>query len=63
MAHSSSQDITAMRRALALARRALGNTSPNPLVGAVVVRNGRILGEGYHHRAGQPHAEIEALRD
>ena len=52
-----------MRRALALARRALGNTSPNPLVGAVVVRNGRILGEGYHHRAGEPHAEIEALRD
>jgi diaminohydroxyphosphoribosylaminopyrimidine deaminase / 5-amino-6-(5-phosphoribosylamino)uracil reductase len=52
-----------MRRALALARRALGNTSPNPLVGAVVVRNGRILGECYHHRAGEPHAEIEALRD
>jgi diaminohydroxyphosphoribosylaminopyrimidine deaminase/5-amino-6-(5-phosphoribosylamino)uracil reductase len=52
-----------MRRALVLARRALGNTSPNPLVGAVVVRKGRILGEGYHHRAGQPHAEIEALRD
>ena len=52
-----------MRRALALARRALGNTSPNPLVGAVVVRKGRILGEGYHHRAGQPHAEIEAIRD
>ncbi len=52
-----------MRRALVLARRALGNTSPNPLVGAVVIRNGRILGEGYHHRAGQPHAEIEAIRD
>lgn len=52
-----------MRRALVLARRALGNTSPNPLVGAVVMRNGRILGEGYHHRAGQPHAEIEAIRD
>lgn len=52
-----------MRRAIVLARRALGNTSPNPLVGAVVIRNGRILGEGYHHRAGHPHAEIEAIRD
>lgn len=51
-----------MRRALALARRAQGNTRPNPMVGAVLVRMGRILGEGWHHRAGQPHAEIEALR-
>jgi len=50
-----------MRRALALARRAEGATSPNPLVGAVLVRAGRILGEGWHRRAGQPHAEIEAL--
>ncbi len=63
MARSASPDVAAMRRALVLARRALGNTSPNPLVGAVVLRNGRILGEGYHHRAGQPHAEIEALQD
>jgi diaminohydroxyphosphoribosylaminopyrimidine deaminase / 5-amino-6-(5-phosphoribosylamino)uracil reductase len=63
MAQNASPDVVAMRRALVLARRALGNTSPNPLVGAVVVRKGRILGEGYHHRAGQPHAEIEALRD
>lgn len=52
-----------MRRALVLARRALGETSPNPMVGAVLVRKGRILGEGWHHRAGGPHAEIEALRD
>ncbi|OHE78446.1 MAG: riboflavin biosynthesis protein RibD [Verrucomicrobia bacterium GWF2_62_7] len=50
-----------MERALALARRAMGQTSPNPLVGAVVVRNRRIIGEGYHHRAGAPHAEIHAL--
>lgn len=52
-----------MRRALALARRALGDTCPNPMVGAVVVRDGEVLGEGWHHRAGQPHAEIEALHD
>jgi len=52
-----------MRRALGLARRALGETSPNPMVGALLVRRGRILGEGWHRRAGEPHAEIEALRD
>src|SRR2546428_2356863 len=51
-----------MRRALALARRGLGKTSPNPVVGAVLVRNHRIIGEGYHRRAGGPHAEIFALR-
>lgn len=50
-----------MRRALSLAARAWGRTSPNPLVGAVVVRHGRIVGEGYHHRAGEPHAEVHAL--
>ncbi|CAM2009459.1 bifunctional diaminohydroxyphosphoribosylaminopyrimidine deaminase/5-amino-6-(5-phosphoribosylamino)uracil reductase RibD [Acanthopleuribacter pedis] len=51
-----------MARALELARRADGFTAPNPMVGAVIVRDGRIIGEGYHHRAGLPHAEIEALR-
>jgi diaminohydroxyphosphoribosylaminopyrimidine deaminase/5-amino-6-(5-phosphoribosylamino)uracil reductase len=51
-----------MRRALRLAARAAGRTSPNPLVGAVVVRDGSIVGEGYHHAAGEPHAEINALR-
>jgi diaminohydroxyphosphoribosylaminopyrimidine deaminase/5-amino-6-(5-phosphoribosylamino)uracil reductase len=50
-----------MRRALTLARRGLGYTSPNPAVGAVVVQGGRIVGEGYHRRAGTPHAEIHAL--
>src|SRR5437867_2154372 len=44
-----------------LARQGLGRTSPNPVVGAVVVRNGRIAGSGFHRRAGEPHAEIEAL--
>ncbi|MCD6052508.1 MAG: 5-amino-6-(5-phosphoribosylamino)uracil reductase / diaminohydroxyphosphoribosylaminopyrimidine [Verrucomicrobia bacterium] len=52
-----------MRETLRLARKATGATSPNPLVGAVLVKNGKMIGRGYHHRAGQPHAEIEALRD
>lgn len=52
-----------MRRALRLARRAVGQASPNPLVGAVLVRQGHCVGEGWHRRAGEPHAEIEALRD
>ncbi|MBN2505235.1 MAG: bifunctional diaminohydroxyphosphoribosylaminopyrimidine deaminase/5-amino-6-(5-phosphoribosylamino)uracil reductase RibD [Verrucomicrobia bacterium] len=52
-----------MRLALRLARRGFGRTSPNPMVGAVLVRRGQILGRGWHRRAGQPHAEIEALRD
>ena len=50
-----------MREALRLARNALGRTSPNPLVGAVVVREGRIVGAGWHRKAGTPHAEVHAL--
>ncbi|MDD5574393.1 MAG: bifunctional diaminohydroxyphosphoribosylaminopyrimidine deaminase/5-amino-6-(5-phosphoribosylamino)uracil reductase RibD [Candidatus Omnitrophica bacterium] len=53
---------TYMRRALELASRAMGKTFPNPLVGAVVVKNGRVVGEGFHKKAGGPHAEIMALR-
>lgn len=50
-----------MREALAWARHGLGRTSPNPVVGAVVVRDGRVVGHGFHRRAGEPHAEVVAL--
>ncbi len=50
-----------MRRALVLARKGMGKTSPNPAVGCVIVRNGEIVGEGWHRKAGTPHAEVHAL--
>jgi diaminohydroxyphosphoribosylaminopyrimidine deaminase/5-amino-6-(5-phosphoribosylamino)uracil reductase len=56
-------DLRFMRLALRLARRGFGRTSPNPLVGAVLVRQGAVIGRGWHRRAGQAHAEIAALRD
>ena len=52
-----------MRLALRLARRGYGTASPNPMVGAVLVKGVKIIGRGWHRRAGGPHAEIEALRD
>lgn len=54
-------DVQMMRRALALAERGRGRTSPNPPVGAVVARDGVVVGEGWHHAAGQSHAEVLAL--
>lgn len=51
-----------MNRALELAARAKGRTSPNPLVGCVLVRDGKVIGEGYHQKAGTPHAEVHALK-
>jgi len=52
-----------MQLALRLAKRGYGATSPNPMVGAVLVKGGRIIGRGWHRRTGLPHAEIETLRD
>ena len=52
-----------MKRALALASLGLKKTSPNPLVGCVIVKDGQIIGEGWHHRFGGPHAEVEAIND
>lgn len=52
-----------MRRCVEVARKAIGCTSPNPMVGCVIVRDGKIVGEGFHPKAGRPHAEVFALRD
>lgn len=52
-----------MRRALELARRGIGLTLPNPRVGAVLVRGGKVIGEGHHRRAGAPHAEVHAIAE
>lgn len=54
-------DIAYMKRALDLAKLGLGWTRPNPMVGAVIVRNGEVIGEGYHRQDGEAHAEIEAF--
>ena len=51
-----------MRRAIELAKRGMGYTSPNPMVGAVIVKDGRIIGEGWHERYGELHAERNALK-
>jgi diaminohydroxyphosphoribosylaminopyrimidine deaminase / 5-amino-6-(5-phosphoribosylamino)uracil reductase len=54
-------DVAFMERALALARRGVGRTSPNPMVGCVIVRDGAVIAEGWHHAPGRLHAEREAL--
>ncbi|MBD1893366.1 bifunctional diaminohydroxyphosphoribosylaminopyrimidine deaminase/5-amino-6-(5-phosphoribosylamino)uracil reductase RibD [Coleofasciculus sp. FACHB-129] len=59
----TSFDRAMMQRCIELARRALGQTAPNPLVGSVIVQDGQIVGEGFHPGAGHPHAEVFALRD
>ena len=57
----SNSDEFFMKKALKEAYKGIGRTSPNPAVGAVIVRNGKVIGKGYHHKAGNPHAEIEAI--
>jgi len=52
-----------MRRALELAAQGRGRTSPNPMVGCVIVRDGQVIGEGYHEKAGEPHAEVNAIHN
>lgn len=59
---TAARDERLMARALALAARGLGETNPNPLVGCVIARGERVVGEGWHARAGGPHAEVVALR-
>src|SRR5947207_15016527 len=63
VARSAEIDSEYMRRALALARLGWGQTAPNPMVGAVVVAGGEIVGEGHHARYGSAHAEVVALHD
>jgi diaminohydroxyphosphoribosylaminopyrimidine deaminase/5-amino-6-(5-phosphoribosylamino)uracil reductase len=58
---STSEDHSWMRRALSLAKRGEGWVEPNPMVGCVLVREGRVVGEGFHHRFGDHHAEVEAI--
>jgi len=62
MRSSSKNDEYFINETLRLAKKAIGWTNPNPMVGAVIVKNGQIIARGYHKRAGLPHAEIEALR-
>lgn len=59
---TQTRDLAYMRMAYGLAEKARGRSSPNPLVGSVIVRQGAIIGHGYHEEAGKPHAEIMALR-
>ncbi len=59
----ATHDLFHLKQALVLARRGYGQTSPNPMVGAVLVKGGRVLGRGWHKHAGGPHAEVEAIKD
>ena len=58
---ATADDYRWMARALDLAKRGLLTTTPNPRVGCVIVREDRIVGEGWHEKAGEPHAEVHAL--
>ena len=52
-----------IRRTFELARKGMGKTWPNPMVGAVIVKEDRIIGEGFHQKHGYPHAEVEAIQN
>jgi diaminohydroxyphosphoribosylaminopyrimidine deaminase/5-amino-6-(5-phosphoribosylamino)uracil reductase len=62
MPDASPQDVHYIRRAIALAANGWGRVAPNPMVGCVIVRDGEVVGEGWHTEYGQPHAEVQALR-
>lgn len=57
-AGATEDDAVFMRRAVELAQTAIGKTAPNPIVGCVIVKDGKIVGEGFHPKAGEPHAEV-----
>ena len=61
--YSSTDDEKYMRHAIELAKKGLGWTNPNPMVGAVIVKDGKIIGEGYHKKYGELHAETSALNN
>ena len=63
MTHFTASDHSFMAQALRLAERGLYSTMPNPRVGCVIVKNGEVVGEGAHLKAGEPHAEVLALRE
>lgn len=63
MTEQNAIDSEFLHRALALARRGMGHTRPNPPVGAVIVKNGKIVGEGWHRKAGGDHAEVAAMKN
>ncbi len=63
MPSQTDQDRQYIQQCLTLARQAAGQTAPNPMVGCILVKDGTVIGQGYHPKAGQPHAEIFALRD
>jgi diaminohydroxyphosphoribosylaminopyrimidine deaminase / 5-amino-6-(5-phosphoribosylamino)uracil reductase len=62
MLYDDAFNVAMMQRCLVLAAQAAGRTAPNPMVGSVVVKAGKIIGEGFHPQAGEPHAEVFALR-
>lgn len=61
MSYSSERDLEWMHRCLELAKQARGRTAPNPMVGCAIVKDGELIGEGFHPAAGQPHAEVFAI--